>query len=97
MFCWKTVRQLTILEKSRQTEPLSIEDLVRVDISLVRRREDGKLHYYVNEITRCPTMAMGLAKVQDFNKARKLALIVRPSLQKIYKHHTIKYPWLYIN
>jgi hypothetical protein len=95
MFCSKTVRQLAILEKSRQTEPLSIEDLVHVDISLVRRREDEKLHYYVNEITRCPTMAMGLAKVQDFNKAKKLALIVESSLKKTYKHHMIKYPWLY--
>jgi hypothetical protein len=92
-FAKRVLEALIRLEKSRQAEPLSIESLVRIDIGLVYR-EDGRMDYYVNEVSRAPTCSLMQHLEVDANGLEAMAKSVKQGLISMYKHHCIKYPAL---
>lgn len=90
-FCLRALRHLSDVEKTRQTEPLSIDSLARVDIALTRR-PDGKLNYYVNEITRPPACGLMEHLTGQSTNIEVMALSVRHGLIRSYLHHCKMYP-----
>jgi hypothetical protein len=92
-FCLEALQHLSKMETARQTEPLSIDSLARVDISLVRC-PDGSLNYYVNEMSR--GLACGLMKhlAGQRTKMQVMASSVRNGLIRSYTHHCTQYPWI---
>ena len=90
-FCIRTLQALLDLEKQRQTEPLAIECLVRMDIGLVKQ-EGGNLNYYVNEISRPPCCSLMQSLEPDTNYLEIMARSVREGLVRTYIHHCQKYP-----
>ena len=93
-FCRKTLQALSEIENERQTEPLSIDSLARVDISLFRA-ENGSLSYYVNEITRPVTATALMAHLAgQSTNIEVMAAHVRMGLIECYLHHRKKFPAL---
>lgn len=92
-FAHRTLEALIRLEKSRQTEPLSIESLVRIDIGLVSL-EGGKMDYYVNEVSRAPTCSLMQHLEVNANGLEAMAKSVQRGLISMYQHHCTKYPSL---
>ena len=91
-FCIQTLKALSELEKTRQTEPLSIDSLVRVDVGLVLRNGQTP-QYYVNEISRYPCSLMDHF-VQQTTHIEFLASCVKEGLFQTYNHHCLMHPYL---
>ena len=88
--CLRTLQALSNIEKARQTEPLSIDSLARVDVGLVLGH-DQNLQYYVNEISRHPCSLMEHLFQQATN-IECMAYWVMDGLIQTYKHHVVMYP-----
>ena len=92
-FCLEVLRHLSEIEKTRQTEPLSIDSLVRMDIALTRC-PNGDLNYYVNEVTRSPACALMEHLAGQSTNIEVMALSVKNGLIASYLHHCRMYPFI---
>ncbi|GLB45426.1 hypothetical protein LshimejAT787_3700070 [Lyophyllum shimeji] len=90
-FCVKTLQHLSRIERTRQTEPLSIDALARVDVALWRR-EDGRLDYYVNEISRGTACGLMEHLATETTSIAVMASSVREGLIKSFLQHCKMYP-----
>jgi hypothetical protein len=90
-FCIRTLQALLKMEKQRQTEPLAIEHLVRMDIGLVKQ-EGENFNYYVNEISRPPCCSLMQNLEPDTGYLEIMAESVREGIVRTYKHHCQKHP-----
>src|SRR5262245_2415327 len=90
-FCLQTLQALLKLEKTRQTEPLSLEHLVRMDIGVFKGKDDT-LNYYVNEVSRPPCCSLMQLLEVDTNRLEEMAGSVRMGLVQMYDHHCAKFP-----
>ena len=91
-FCIQTLQALATLEKTRQIEPLSIDSLVRVDISLVLG-SDQTLQYYVNEISQFPCSLMDHF-LQQTTQIELMASCVKEGIINTYLHYCLMYLFL---
>lgn len=91
-FCITTLRILSDLERNRQTGPLSIDSLARVDIGLFIGK-NLMPQYYVNEISRHPCSLMD-HQVKQTTHLELMASCVAGGLVQTYKHHCLMYPSL---
>ena len=64
-----------------------------MDIGIVKR-EDGKLDYYVNEVSRPPCCSLMQHLQTDSMEVDVMAACVKESLVNTYLHHRHKYPEL---
>lgn len=88
-----TWRTMVNLEERRQSAPISIQDIVRFDISLMRK--GNTLHYYVNEITRLPYCGLFLFEESSLaggSTASNIARHLRHSLNKGMDYVKRAYP-----
>jgi hypothetical protein len=92
-FSIKTLQALIDMETQRQTEPLSLGSLVRMDIGVVKR-PNGEMDYYVNEVSRPPCCSLMVNLEPDTGQLEIMARSVREGLVKMYLHHCNKFPAL---
>lgn len=81
------------LEKGRQTSPISMEEFVRVDISIAKNADGYDL--YVNELTRAPESGLFMHKDMDDSHAKGIADSVKVSIYKMWNFHRKTYPYEY--
>jgi len=91
-FCIQTIQALSRMERTRQTGPLSIDSVARLDIGLIMGN-DQTPQYYVNEISRFPCSLMGHLSLQTTN-IELIATSVAQGLLEAYNHHLTMYPLL---
>ncbi|KAF5343752.1 hypothetical protein D9758_015344 [Tetrapyrgos nigripes] len=70
-FCITTLGKFIAVEKAELDHPLSIERIVRMDISLMIRPDGAGLCYYVNEVTRAPHMFLFCHDDKNMNSAAR--------------------------
>jgi hypothetical protein len=81
------------MEMQRQTEPLAVGSIIRMDLGVLKR-PDGGLDYYVNEVSRPPCCSLMVNLEPDTSHLDIMAGSVREGLVKLYLHHCTKFPGL---
>jgi hypothetical protein len=90
-FCLRSLHALINIEKGRQTRPLAIETLARVDVGLFRDPQ-GRLSYWVNEVTRPPWCAQMLHISRNCGALERTAVSLKEGLLSSYDQYRQMYP-----